>query len=165
VKIWIFTILSIFTLGTLVAQPPEKKDGTIHVGKSKEKLSGLYKKTNIIYGSISEAESRIKSDSKSGAIKSEMYFYFLPNGRLYQINSEKPAKEILNLAKNKPTLLRPVLASYALQDSILLITPLQDGIKDAMEPTKAYFEGGIKADRLYLTKININEVFVFEKVE
>jgi len=165
VKISIFTILFVFTFGSYLAQTPGGSNGTIHIGKSKKTLDGLYKKTNIIYGSLDEAASKIKSDSKSGAIKSEMYFYFLPSGRLYQINSEKPAKEILDLAKNKPTSLRPVLASYALEDSVLLITPLQDGIKDAMEPTTAYFEGGIKSNRLYLTKLNMYEVFVFEKIE
>ncbi|MBL4705261.1 MAG: hypothetical protein JKY54_12120, partial [Flavobacteriales bacterium] len=67
------TISLFFLIGNCWSQPPDKKSGTIEIGKDKSFLSGLYQKTNIVYGkSIEDVESILRNDSKSGAVKSEM---------------------------------------------------------------------------------------------
>ena len=160
-------ILFICISGFALSQPPSDKSGTIKIEKDKDiKLKGLYKKTNVIYDSdLSGAKNRYEKDHSSGKIKSNLYFYFLGNGKLYQIESTESAKKVLELAKDDPVKLRPILASYTQDDSTLLITPLQEGLDDEMEPARAFFHGGIKNNRLFLTKLDMREVFIFEPVE
>ncbi len=160
-------IFILFTPGVQVfySQTGSGQSGTITIEKEKISITGLYHKTNVLSGSMSDVIGKMDNDKKSGAVKSDTYFFFLSDGRLYQINSDLSSSKILKLAEDDPVKLRPVLASYAIQDSTIIITPMQESIKDAMEPVKAYYEGGLVGTRLFLTKRSMAEIFVFEKIE
>lgn len=163
----LITIVLLFQSVSWLAQTLPGKSGTITIEKDQNSITGLYKKTNVVANdNIDNIRGKLqKSENSYGAVNSNYYLYFLNDGRLYQIESTEKQSKVLDLAKNNPTKLRPVLASYALSDSVVIITPMQEGIKDAMEPTKAYYEGIMTESRLFLTKRQLDEVFIFEKVK
>ena len=141
------------------------KSGTITIEKEKDGITGLYRKTNIVNDpSLVDAQVKVETNSSYGRISSNTYFYFLKDGRLYQITSDLKPSKVLELAKSDPVKLRPVLASYMVKSGIIVIMPYQESISEGMEPTKAYFEGKVADDRLFLTKRKVAEITVFEKV-
>jgi len=163
-RISVLILLGVFFLTELTAQSGNKKNGTITVQKEKKTLSGLYQKAKV-YTNMTITQAAGITNSRPDKQYSEFYFYFLPNGILYQIESNESEDSILELAQNNPEKLRPVLASYSLLDSILIITPLQEGVTKDLEPVKAYFEGIISGDQLFVTKRNILNVTVFRRID
>jgi hypothetical protein len=161
---FVLLLFSFFFLAELTAQSGNKKNGTITIQKEKQTLSGLYQKTKV-YTNMTIPQAAGITNSRPDKQFSEFYFYFLPNGILYQIESNESESSILELAKDSPEKLRPVLASYSLLDSILIITPLQESVTKDLEPTKAYFEGVISGDQLFVTKRNIMNVTVFRRIQ
>jgi len=163
-RLFILTLFSLFILTDLIAQSGNEKNGTISVHKEKQTLSGLYQKTKV-FTNMTITQAAEITDSRPDKQYSEFYFYFLPNGILYQIESNGSKSSILELAQNSPEKLRPVLASYSVQDSILIITPLQEGISGDLEPARAYFEGKVSGNQIFVTKREIMDITVFRRVE
>ena len=161
---FVFLFVGINLVCTLFAQTELEKSVTISVKKEEHSLTGLYRKI-VVYDNKSIIEAASLKNVRPDRQHSEVYFYFLPNGMIYQIESKQSARAILQEIKTDPAKLRPVLASYGLKDSILVITPFQESLTRELEPTSAYFEGMVSGDQLFLTKKNTLSVTVFRRVD
>lgn len=129
--------------------------GTITVRKKKATLNGLYERTMLLDNNATQ-----KVETSRNA--EHFYFYFFPNGRLYQIQSNEKSVTIESLVKNNPAKLRPILAQYQIIDSIVLIKPISGGIGEGVEPSKAYYEGIFKDTQLLISDPLRQSTSIFE---
>lgn len=161
---WLLLPLLSYTM-IVSGQTKNSKSGTITIQKEKGKIEGLYGKM-IVHSHNKSNE--IKNDSKQSAFTKSpfnFYFFFLSNGTLYQFETTKSPKLILEQIDEDPTKLRPILASYFIQDSIVSISPLLTGIMDGQEPVKSAYIGKLSTYKILLSSQNNAEVYQFEKLE
>lgn len=109
-----------------------QKDGTIVIKKKQTAIIGLF-------------EQRLER-SKTPTL----YLFFKNQEYVYQIKSDLKRKEVLRLVEEDLGQLRPVVANYKFNDSIVKIIPLSQGIGQGMEPGSVNYYGKLNKGKLMM---------------